>query len=180
MKNLFLFLFLLTPLYSQEFRVFYSSDYETRTEAKYIKYCPDSLFLLLQNRDESMFEEKLTTFSIEDRIYVTKEHKKWVAKKHKAQSYFGSQRGSRRNPKKVYQARPTSFKEGYLGALFEDHWTNPNAKFKKDHWVIINHLNLQKRNYDSPIEMRPDEITGQRIIIDFKTKKRLCPPSGCK
>jgi len=164
-----------------EFRTFYSADYDSRVEARLIEYCPDSIFVKLQKRDLSLLDRKLTAFSIEDRIYVTKHHNQWLIERKKPQKIFPEDSKRSLMPKKrVIIVNQDPLEESYLGALSKDHWRNPSRKFSKDHWVIINHLNLKRNNNDSPIELRPDPVTGERVIIDFKSKKRLCPPSGCK
>lgn len=183
MKALSILPFLCSFIFAEvcEFRTFYSADYNSRTEARFIQYCSDSIFVKLQKRDLSFLETKLTDFSIEDRIYVTKRHNQWLVEKKRPQRIFPEDSKRSLMPKKRFViVNKDPLEEGYLGALFKDHWRNPSKKFSKDHWVIINHLNLKRSNYNSPIELRPDPITGQRVIIDYKSKKRLCPPSGCR
>lgn len=185
MKYLLIYICFFCFCFSQEeeeedphFRVFYSADYNTRTEAKFVKYCPDSLFLTLEKRNHSKFEEKLTKFSIEDRIYVVQEHKKVHDKRLERQLFFA--KNSQGRTKAIIVANTHPLDEPYLGALFKDHWRNPSHKFKKDYRVIINHINLQRNNNNYPVEMQRDFLTGQRVIVNMSTGKRVCGPSGCR
>jgi len=184
MKIYTLLLFIATFTFANQdqeernFRVFYSEDYETRTEARYVKYCPDSLFLTLERRNHSKFEEKLTEFSIEDRIYVVKEHQQIQNKKLERQMFFT------KNPKGKTQvvivANTNPFDEPYLGALFRNHWTHPERKLRSDYRTIINRINLKRNNYDYPVELKPNIITGERVIVNLGTGERVCGPSGCR
>jgi len=163
---------------SDEFRTFYYDDYESRVEARFIQYSPDSLFVHLEKRNQSVFKEKLTKFSFEDRIYVTKRHNQWLIEMKKPEKVFSSTPNTWRPQYKIINRDP--YEESYLGNAFKNHWRDPSRKFKGDYWAIINHINVKRNKGKTPVEFRPDPLTGERNIFNFENGDKLCPPSGCR